>query len=144
VDDEWPAMSNHQADSPRTDALVGQLLTEFRAVHIQTPEEGTFYTESVKRVYDLADARRQRLDANGNQLPSVLWIVLIAGGVITVGFTYFFGVSHFASHVLMVAALASMIALTLFLVVSLDLPFSGNLRVGPHAMEHAIGEFAHL
>ncbi|MDQ1358132.1 MAG: hypothetical protein QOJ52_3418 [Acidimicrobiaceae bacterium] len=144
VDDEWHAMSDRQGDSPVTDHLVGQLLTQFRAVHIQSPEEQTFYTESVKRVYDLADARRQRLDANSNQLPGVLWIVLLAGGVITVGFTYFFGVSHFASHVLMVAALAAMIALTLYLVLSLDLPFSGDLRVGPHAMEQAIRELAHL
>jgi hypothetical protein len=144
VNDEWHAMSDHQSDSPVTDHLIGQLLTEFRAVHIQSPEEQTFYTESVKRVYDLADARRQRLDANSNQLPIVLWIVLLAGGVITIGFTYFFGVSHFASHVLMVAALASMIALTIYLVLSLDLPFSGDLRVSPHAMEQALRELAHL
>ncbi len=141
VDDEWQAMARHQAESLRTDQLVGQLLTEFRAVHLQSTEEGAFYTEAVKRVYDLAEFRRQRLDANSTPLPGLLWIVLIAGGIITVGFTYFFGVSHFGSHVIMVAALAAMIALTLFLVLSLDLPFSGDLRVAPDAMARALHTF---
>ena len=144
ITDEWPEMANHQADSARTDHLITVLLDEYRAVHVESTEQGTFYTESVKRVYDMADARRQRLDANADQLPGVMWVVLLAGGAITVGFTYFFGVSHFGAHVLMVAALAAMIALTLFLVLSLDLPFSGGLRVSPHAMETAVREFVHL
>ena len=65
------------------------------------------------------------------------------GGVITIGFTYFFCISHFGAHILMVAALSTMIALTLFVILSLDLPFSGDLRVTSAAMENAIREFSH-
>lgn len=136
-------MAVHQSDSPKTDRQIDVLLGNFRAVHPQTTEEGTFYNESVKLLYDLADSRRVRLTACGDELPTVLWTILIMGGVITIGFTYFFGVSYFGAHVLMVAALAAMIALTLFVILSLDLPFSGDLRVGPQDMEQAIREFSH-
>src|SRR5436305_1854749 len=76
-------------------------------------------------------------------LPEQLWWVLMAGGVITIGFTYFFGVRSLGAQILMVAALAGMISLTLFLILSLDLPFSGDLAVPPTAMTHAVAEFAH-
>lgn len=143
VNDEWKEMSVYQSDSPRTDRAVGVLLEEFRAIHPDTIGESTFYAQSVNRLYNLTDLRRSRVDASSNELPGALWSILIAGGVITIGFTYFFGVSHFSAHVLMVAALAAMIALTLFVILSLDLPFSGDLRIGPYAMEQAIREFSH-
>ena len=137
-------MSDHQSDSPRTDRQLRAVVEELRLLRPDTSEEATFHTESVKRVYDLADSRRLRLDASSSQLPGILWTVLVVGGVITIGFTYFFGVSNFASHVLMVTALAAMTGLTLFLVLSLDMPFSGDLRVGPDAMKRTIREFSHL
>ncbi len=65
------------------------------------------------------------------------------GGIITIGFTYFFGISHFGAYILMVAALSTMIALMLFVILSLDLPFSGGLQVTSSAMESAIREFSH-
>ncbi len=144
VDDDWKEMSDHQSDSPRTDRQMRALFAGFRAIHPETTEESAFYTESVRQLYDLADSRRLRVDASSDELPGVLWTVLIAGGVITIGFTYFFGISHFGAHVLMVAALAAMIALTLFVILSLDLPFSGDLRVSPHAMEQTIRDFSHV
>lgn len=143
VDDDWKEMAAHQSDSPRTDRRLRTLFENFRAIHPQTTEEGAFYTEAVRQLYDLADARRLRVDAGGDELPVILWTALTVGGVITIGFTYFFGISHFGAHILMVAALSTMIALTLFVILSLDLPFSGDLRVTSAAMENAIREFSH-
>jgi hypothetical protein len=74
----------------------------------------------VRQLYDLADARRLRVDASGDELPVIMWTALTVGGIITIGFTYFFGISHFGAHILMVAALSTMIALTLFVILSLD------------------------
>ncbi|MGH3599251.1 MAG: DUF4239 domain-containing protein, partial [Pseudonocardiaceae bacterium] len=143
VDDDWKEMSSDQSDSSRTDRQLRVLLEDFRAIPVETTEEGAFYTESVKQLYGLADSRRLRVDASGNELPIILWTVLAVGGVITVGFSCFFGISHFGAHVLMVAALATMIALTLFVILSLDLPFTGDLQVTSDAMQQAIREFSH-
>ena len=69
--------------------------------------------------------------------------MLIAGAVISIGFTYFFAVKNRAAQVLMVSAFASTVGLVLFLVLVLDLPFTGDVGVGPTSMERVIEEFPH-
>jgi lipid-A-disaccharide synthase-like uncharacterized protein len=68
----------------------------------------------------LNDARRDRLVDAEEGLPALLWVVLLLGGVIVVGFTYLFGLDNTLVHTLMVGALAAVIALSLFTVGALD------------------------
>jgi hypothetical protein len=93
---------------------------------------------------DIEQARRERVLASSTALPGPLWLVLLAGAIVTIGFTYFFGVSNFRAHMLMVVALAAIIGLILFLLMALDLPFTGALAVRPSAMREVIGEFSRL
>jgi hypothetical protein len=74
-------------------------------------------------------------------LPTVLWVVLIVGGIVAVGFTYLFGMEDTGAHALMVASLAGVIALVLFTIAALDHPFSGSARVGPEAFELVLNRF---
>jgi hypothetical protein len=74
-------------------------------------------------------------------LPAILWAVLLVGGLITVGFTYLFGLQSTTVHVLMVAALALVIGLVLFTVAALDYPFRGDVSIGPEAFEQALDSF---
>ena len=74
-------------------------------------------------------------------LPTVLWVVLIVGGMVTVGFAYLFGLEDTGAHMLMVASLAGVIALVLFTIGVLDHPFSGSARVGPEAFELVLNRF---
>jgi hypothetical protein len=53
----------------------------------------------------LSDARRERLLEADAGLPAILWVVLLIGGMIVVGFTYLFGMRTTVVHTLMVAAL---------------------------------------
>ena len=74
-------------------------------------------------------------------LPTILWVVLILGGVITVGFTYLFGLQNTLVHLLMVAALALIISMSLFTVAALDYPFNGDIRIHPSAYEQDLERF---
>jgi|SRR5215212_927318 hypothetical protein len=69
------------------------------------------------------------------------WVVLILGGIITVGFTYLFGLENTLVHTLMVAALALIISISLFTVAALDHPFSGDTRIHPAAFEQVLERF---
>jgi hypothetical protein len=75
-------------------------------------------------------------------LPAILWVVLIMGGAIVVGFTYLFGLWSTRVHTLMVAALALTIALVLFTIGAFEYPFRGDVRVGPGAFQSALERFA--
>ena len=92
-------------------------------------------------MHALADARRERLLLADHGLPAILWVVLLIGGVVVIGFTYLFGLDSTVIHVLMVAALALIIALVLFTVAELDFPFRGDIRLGPEAMEQVLDRF---
>src|SRR5918999_1334629 len=99
------------------------------------------YAEGLDQVQRLADARRMRLVVAEESLPTVLWVVLIVGGIVVVGFTYLFGLEKTGAHALMVASLAGVIALVLFTIAAMDHPFSGGARVGPEAFELVLNRF---
>ena len=99
------------------------------------------YNEMLVQLHDLGNARRERLLAASEGLPTILWIVLILGGVITVSFTYLFGLEDTLVHLLMVAALAMIISKSLFTVAALDYPFKGDIRIHPSAYEQDLERF---
>ena len=144
IDQEWDAMSTEAGDSPATDAALANVISEVKSISPQTLQEGTLYNQLITRLDSLEEARQDRLFAAGSQLPGPLWLALIVGGLITVGFTYCFGLPSERAHLAMVAAVAATIGLTLFLIMSLDLPFTGDVAVAPNSMREAIAEFSHL
>ena len=129
ANDEWPMLAKGNS-SDKTSTLLNQLWKNYVIEqNPQTPVEAALYSESLRRVNDLSDSRRLRINASRDSLPQILWILLIGGGVVTLSFTYFFGVPNLRSQVLMVAALTGEIAFILLLIVSLDNPYRGQLAV---------------
>ncbi len=96
----------------------------------------------VRVVAALADARRDRLVEAREGIPTILWVVLGVGAIVTVGFTYLFGLDDTTTHTLMVALLALVIGLVLFTIGSLEYPFSGDVRLGPDAFQLVLERFA--
>jgi high-affinity Fe2+/Pb2+ permease len=74
-------------------------------------------------------------------MPGVLWVVLVLGAVVTVGFTYLFGLRNSWAHRLLVMSLTAVIALVLFTIGVMEHPFSGGARVEPGAFELILERF---
>lgn len=131
ADDEWSMLANGNS-SDKTTSLLNQLWKNY--VIDQNPPPGAqtaLYSESLRRLNDLSDSRRLRINASRDSLPRMLWLVLIGGGVVTLAFTYFFGLSDLRAQLLMVAALTGEIAFILVLIVTMDNPYRGDLKVSP-------------
>jgi hypothetical protein len=62
-----------------------------------------------------------------------MWVVLLATGIVTIGFSFFFGTQNRSAQALMIASLSATIALVLFLIWALNHPFAGLVRVEPVA-----------
>src|SRR5215213_2201943 len=145
VEDEWPLMAQGRS-SPKAWATLDDLRATILGLN---PPKGAQqmgydqmrYNEMLVQLHDLGNARRERLLAAEQGLPPIMWIVLILGGVITVGFTYLFGLEDTLVHLLMVAALAMIISLSLFTVAALDYPFQGDIRIHPAAFEQVLERF---
>ena len=131
ADDEWPALAKGSVSDRTTDTLNKLWKSYVMDQKPQTSLDAALYTESLRRLNDLSDTRRLRINASRDVVPAMLWILLIGGGITTVAFTYFFGVSDMRAQVLMVAALTGEIAFILLLLVVLDNPFKGDIAVSP-------------
>jgi hypothetical protein len=137
VEDEWNTMS-HGEPSPKAQAAMEDLWQIYREVDPQTNRESALYAESLDRLNGVSDSRRVRVHASREDVPLVVQILLWGGGLLAVAFTYFFGVKSIRSQSLMTAALAGQIAFILFLIVALDNPFHGYLRVSPEPMQQVL------
>lgn len=132
IDEEWPAMAAGGSSQHVSDTL-NRIFESFSRIEPTTQREANIHAEMLSRLNDLSDHRRLRLLSADNKVPALMWLMLLTGGLITVGFSYFLGVENDRSHVLMTAALAAMIGITLYLIFALDHPFSGAVRVEPDA-----------
>jgi hypothetical protein len=129
--DEFPAMAEGR-DSQRTGEALRKLWQLYDTQQITTLQHQACYAESLKHLTSLSDLRRTRLFSSRGTVPDSLWVLLIAGGILLVAFTYFFGHGSFRSQALMTAVLAATLSFSLFLIASLDSPYSGVAQVTPH------------
>ena len=145
VEEEWPAMAQGRS-SPKAWATLDELRGTILGLDPPTdaqkvPYSQARYSEVLEQLHGVGDARRERLLAASGGLPTILWVVLIGGGVITIAFTYLFGLENTLVHTLMVAALALVLSLSLFTIASLDHPFMGDVRIHPDAFEQVLERF---
>jgi len=132
VEKEWPAMAKGETSS---DAWVAfnQLWRAYQHVEPRNGYESVWYGKSLDRLEQLGDYRRLRLLSNRAAVPALMWVVLLATGIITIGFSFFFGTQNTYAQALMIGALSATIALVLFLTWALNHPFAGLVRVEPAA-----------
>jgi hypothetical protein len=145
VEEEWPLMAQGRSSPQAWDTL-----DELRGTILglqppkgakQTGYDQMRYEEMLEQLHDLGNARRERLLAAEQGLPPILWVVLILGGVITVGFTYLFGLENSLVHLIMVGSLALVISMSLFTVAALDYPFRGDIHIHPTSYENDLERF---
>jgi hypothetical protein len=134
LDDEWPMLDYGRfAPSARQAAL--DLIDAVCGLEPQTGKEQGVYAAMVAAITEFWNCRRTRTNTAAHGVPALEWVVLIAGGVITVSFTYFFKLEHLQIQIIMTAMVAIMIALSLFLVLMFGYPFSGELKVDPSCFD---------
>jgi Protein of unknown function (DUF4239) len=140
VEEEWPMMERGKT-SPRADSLLRQLRLKLLEFEPRTRGEQVLYEGGLAQVHDAVDARRSRLLQVREGIPNLLWVVLVVGGVITVSFTYLFGLKSNLAHALMVAALTLLICAILFTIGEFNYPFSGVVEIRPDAFKEMLGSF---
>lgn len=143
VSDEWDKMQAGQESISARDALEA-IWTVHRQIHrtggTAEVREDPIFTS----LNELGNERRIRLLASRDELPGLLWVLLWGGASTTLGFTLFFRVPNFRAHLLMAGLFAGLLGFVLFLIIELDSPFSGDVRVPPTAFEQSLDTFQRL
>jgi hypothetical protein len=128
IDDEWQTMAKGRR-SVKAHETLEELWKLYGGFQPKGETQRVFFEESVRKLNQAAEARRQRIVYSGSGINSLLYFVLFVGSVITISFTLLFGTENIVPHLIMVASLAAMIAITLFIIISLDYPFTGDICV---------------
>ena len=140
VNEEWSQMqvglSSLKARNEQNN--VSRLLESWQP---QTSADSARYNELLVDMDQWASQRTLRFNDVAKSLPGILWVLLIGGGTLTVGFSFLFHMENVAVQGIMTAITAALIAGTLFFIVNLDRPFSGPQHVPPEPFVHMLDHF---
>ena len=140
VAEDWPAMERGGASPGVTRALDGV----YAAILTFNPVDsrGTaLLTEILRQLDTVTQARRARLVMASGIVPGVVWLVLFGGAFVTIGFTFFFGAENLRAQTMMTGALSMLIFSGLLIIIAIDHPFAGSVKVQPEALSMVLEEF---
>lgn len=140
MQDEWNQMALGRSSNASALALTQLTRTE-RDFNPSTNRESVLYDQTVQHIEDLNSFRRLRLQASRGQIPPPMWVLLIGGGLFTVGFTAFFGADNASLHTFLTAVLAAALGFTLFIILALDTPYTGSFKITPDPFQNALTSF---
>lgn len=136
VEKEWDSVNEEGNFQQLATHPFRNICWELLDFEPQTNKEQQCYEKYLDNIEELADGRRYRLQVTHSGLPNVLWGVLIAGGALTVLFTYLFEVEDAKAQILMTALVALALSLNVLLVALFNNPYKGFLRISSYAFKY--------
>jgi uncharacterized membrane-anchored protein len=134
IDEEWPLLARGQASS-HAQSTADELQQSIQKFEPTTMTQEALYTQMLAKVGELEENREQRLLESQEGVPPLMWSFLVIIGIITVAFTYLFGIESPRQHILIVMALTVVVALSLYTVRVIEYPFVGDVQVRPDAFK---------
>ena len=140
INQDWPAMERGGESHVATHALDGVYV----ALLTYNPDDrrgSMLAAEVVHQLDQVTQARRARLVLASGIVPGVIWFVLFGGAFLTVAFTFFFGTQNLRAQTVMTGALTVLIFAGLLIIVAIDHPFAGTVKVTPEALSAVLRDF---
>ncbi len=142
VNREWPLMQENKL--PKESHQIGQSMWEtLMAIKSPTPAEAVAQDHALYELSAMTEHRRTRWLESTSRLPTVLWWVLIMGGILTIASSCTFGSTSVRVHGLQVFAFSLLISLVLVAIADIDRPFQGSVHVGVSAFQRAQQDMQH-
>jgi hypothetical protein len=130
IDDEWSTL-RHGHYSQKTFHSVFRIWKEITTLEPKTEREQLIQQQLISEICSMTQNHRTRVISSTKGVAPAMWLVLIVGGVFTVIFTYFFGVSNLKAQALMTMLVATTLSLNVLLVYVFGNPMSTDLGVNP-------------
>lgn len=136
VAQDWPVMESANgrsspASSQALDALYGTTL----AFKPAGSRDTSIQRAILGQLEVITVSRRIRMVLSRGIMPGVVWWVLFGGAVITIAFTFFFGTQNVRAQTFMTGMLTVLIFSAMLIIIAINYPFSGPVRVHPDALE---------
>jgi hypothetical protein len=125
-----PSKTTAAALAHMNQAVINMEVGQFRDLAV--------FQQALRLLAVVEDNRNERLDSADGSVPMILWLVLIAGAVITLGYPAFFGTINLVAQTMITATLAALIALILLPAILLDFPLTGEVVLSSAPFDEAL------
>ncbi|WP_157466548.1 DUF4239 domain-containing protein [Edaphobacter aggregans] len=137
VEQEWPAMQ-HQIEDRAASVVLGSMWKVLATVRVDSMAMANSVDHIQYAMSNLAERRNMRDQQRTNQLPALLWVLLILGGLATIVSSCLLGNDKQWLHYCQVGALTFVIITALAGIADLARPYQGAVAVEPSAFVRAL------
>jgi hypothetical protein len=134
IDVGWPMQQQGIVPNNASGAL-SDFQRDFMSFEPTTERQKILSAEAYRAFNDLTESRRARLNSVTAELPKPLWILVLAGAVLSIATTWLFHTRSFSMHFWLTVFFSVLIGLLIYLIVSLDNPYRGRVSVSPEPLE---------
>ena len=136
VNEEFPTMHRN-----RTPIAGKPFVIQMWAIATQTQatnfgQQASLH-QAMSELSSLTEHRRIRILEASTAMPTILWAVLVIGGVITIASSCLIGSENVVLHYALICSLSLLISLALIAIGDIDRPFQGSVHVGSNAFVNA-------
>ncbi|MEU4195346.1 hypothetical protein AB0E69_25830 [Kribbella sp. NPDC026611] len=139
---EWPAMRDGRDVGDQGWSLLASLQKTVEQAKTTSQRQEDRRSEAANQVWNVYQARQNRLNSSGSGVSGVVWFAILIGSVMSVALMFMFGGPGLYSYAFIVSMLAGAIALLLFAIYQLQNPFSGGANIGPDAFLSALARLS--
>lgn len=131
IEKDWPLLGKEEANPESRNLLleIGKVYMSMDTLN--DDKEKAVFTQSLERLDQAMDYRRLRILSAQSHIPSIIWAVLLFGGLTSVAFSLFFFTKSFAVQATMTTLFVTTNVIILLLILFLDYPFTGDLKISP-------------
>ena len=130
VDDEWEAMANGEPSYGGYE-IVSDLFGALARWEPGSIQQQVYYEEAIANLNAAVGDRRTRLARAQEGLPFLFYLLIVTGAISLIVCLWMLGEAHVFGRTWMTAFVGLLIGLNLFLVLTLDHPYSGDFAVSP-------------
>ena len=128
IHSDWPLQRKGQVPVVKAET-VARMRRTLMGFEPANEAQKLLHGETLHAFNEAISATRLRVDSVSTGLPSVLWLIVVAGAFISLSSSFFFKVEDARLHVIELVLLAVFIGLVIFMILALDRPYRGDLGI---------------
>lgn len=143
VHEEWPLQAKGKPciNADRALESLYRILVDYAP---KSESQKIVHTEVLRKINALFEARRARLFINSHGLDSAVYYETILSLLVILGFAWSFGTKNPKGHTVLTAMLGFGIGLVLFLVVTFDWPYRGDVCISSKPFQTVLDHMERL
>jgi hypothetical protein len=124
---------------PKVSADLDGLLATVAGLQPDTPAQHAYLDDAMARLGRATELRTVAVrQATDQQLPDILWVAVLGGSAVVLALCLTCGVRDGVLRRILLAGVTVAVGINLFLVVDLNYPFYGSIRIHPDSYQNVV------